>query len=83
MNTPQLIKELVKIKIEHEKRSYSTALSRVQSLIEKLCASREGRTKSAPDKYHSSNCLLEMDPEYYGPCTCHKYDKLDVSDYDL
>ena len=80
MKTSQIIEELVKIKIEHEKRSYFTALSRVESLIEKLCDSREGRSK-AVSKSHHSNCLLEMDPDYYGPCTCHKYS--DRSDYDL
>lgn len=81
MKTSQIIEELVKIKIEHEKRSYFTALSRVESLIEKLCDSREGRSKSAPSKSHHSSCMLEVDPDYYGPCTCHKYDR--SSDYDL
>lgn len=82
MKTSQIVEELVRIKIEHEKRSYFTALSRVESLIEKLCASREGRSKSAPAKSHNSNCALEMDPDYYGPCTCHKYSN-QGPDYDL
>ena len=72
MKTSQVVEELIRIKIDFEQQRSYAAMSRVDFLIEKLLASREGKSDRL-EKSHHNNCLLETNSDYYGPCTCHKY----------
>lgn len=78
MKNSEIVEELVKIKIDIDQNHSYAAKDKINSLMEKLCNS--GSKKKTVTKSHHHNCMIELDPEYYGPCTCHRYDN---SDYDL
>lgn len=83
MKIAKIVEELVKIKIEVERNKNFSAIVKIDSLLNTLCNVGETKNTKLVSRPHNSNCMLELDSEYYGPCTCYKYDKNDASDFDL
>jgi hypothetical protein len=52
----------------HERKRDKMASKEEIKLIEKI--SRTKMKLESMLRQHSANCMLELDPDYYGPCTC-------------
>lgn len=76
MKNFQIIEELVKIKLDIERNHVYYAKDKINALMEKLCKGGEF-VKKQIYRSHKDSCMIEMDPEYYGPCTCSKNDHMD------